>query len=84
VLTAIVFLLEIVPLELQRRIVNDLAKDRHFRSVTLLCTVYAGTVLVQGGTIAIQMIQVPSSQGGTYRRAFRELTYSALTGVEGR
>jgi hypothetical protein len=39
---------------------------------------------VQGGTIAIQMIQVPSSQGGTYRRAFRELTYSALTGVEGR
>jgi len=53
VLTAIVFLLEIVPLELQRRIVNDLAKDRHFRSVILLCTAYAGTVLVQGGTKAL-------------------------------
>ena len=50
VLTAIVFLLEIVPLELQRRIVNDLAKDRHFRSVILLCATYALTVLVQGGT----------------------------------
>jgi hypothetical protein len=47
-LTAIVFLLEIVPLELQRRIVNDLAKDRHFQFVILLCTVYVGTVLVQG------------------------------------
>jgi ABC-type multidrug transport system fused ATPase/permease subunit len=53
VLTAIVFLLEIVPLELQRRIVDDLAKDRHFRSVILLCTAYAGTVLVQGGTKAL-------------------------------
>lgn len=53
VLTAIVFLLEIVPLELQRRIVNDLAKDRHFRSVILLCTAYAGTVVVQGGTKAL-------------------------------
>jgi ABC-type multidrug transport system fused ATPase/permease subunit len=53
VLTAIVSLLEIVPLELQRRIVNDLAKDRHFRFVILLCAVYAGTVLVQGGTKAL-------------------------------
>src|SRR5437868_15383419 len=53
VLTAIVFLLEIVPLELQRRIVNDLAKDRHFRFVILLCAAYAGTVLVQGGTKAL-------------------------------
>jgi len=50
VLTVAVFLLEIVPLELQRRIINDLAKDRHFRFVILLCAVYAGTVLVQGGT----------------------------------
>jgi CubicO group peptidase (beta-lactamase class C family) len=32
--------------------------------------------------IAIQMIQTPSDQGGPYRRAFRELTYAALTGTE--
>jgi CubicO group peptidase (beta-lactamase class C family) len=32
--------------------------------------------------IAIQMIQVPLSEGGAYRRVFRELTYAALTGTE--
>lgn len=53
VLTAIVFLLEIVPLELQRRIVNDLSKDRHFRIVVLLCAAYAVTALLQGGTKAL-------------------------------
>ena len=49
-LTVGVFLLEIVPLELQRRIVNDLVKDRPYRWVIILCAVYAGIVLVQGGT----------------------------------
>ncbi len=48
-LTVVVFLLEIVPLELQRRIVNDLTKHRSFSLILLLCAVYAGTVLVQGG-----------------------------------
>ena len=50
VLTVAVFLLEIVPLELQRRIVNDLVKHRPYRFVIVLCAVYAGTVLLQGGT----------------------------------
>src|SRR5690349_9350658 len=49
-LTVIVSLLEIVPLELQRRIVNDLSKDRRFWLIIVLCAAYAGTVLVQGGT----------------------------------
>src|SRR6202023_1583379 len=48
-LTVGVFLLEVVPLELQRRIVNDLVKHRDFWLVVVLCAVYAGTVLVQGG-----------------------------------
>ena len=69
VLTAIVFLLEIVPLELQRRIINDLAKDRHFRFVILLCAVYAGTVLVQGGTKTIVNIY----RGWIGERATRDL-----------
>jgi ABC-type bacteriocin/lantibiotic exporter with double-glycine peptidase domain len=47
-LTVGVFLLEVVPLELQRRIVNDLVKHRDFWLVVVLCAVYAGTVLVQG------------------------------------
>ena len=49
-LTITVFLLEIVPLELQRRVVNDLVKEREFQFIAVLCAVYAGTVLVQGGT----------------------------------
>jgi ABC-type multidrug transport system fused ATPase/permease subunit len=50
VLTVAVFLLEVVPLELQRRVVNDLVKHRDFRFIIVLCAVYAGTVLAQGGT----------------------------------
>jgi ABC-type bacteriocin/lantibiotic exporter with double-glycine peptidase domain len=48
-LTVAVFLLEIVPLEVQRRIVNDLVKHRDYRLVIVLCAIYAGAVLVQGG-----------------------------------
>ena len=49
-LTVGVFLLEVVPLKLQRRIVNDLVKHRDYWLVIVLCAVYAGVVLVQGGT----------------------------------
>src|SRR5271169_1380544 len=49
-LTVSVFLIEVVPLELQRRIVDNLVKDRPYRWVVILCAVYAGVVLVQGGT----------------------------------
>src|ERR1700687_3764495 len=49
-LTVAVFLLEVVPLELQRRIVNDLVKHREYWSIVMLAAVYAGTVLAQGGT----------------------------------
>jgi ABC-type multidrug transport system fused ATPase/permease subunit len=49
-LTVGVFLMEIVPLELQRRIVNDLVKDRPYRWVVILCTIYAGVVFIQGST----------------------------------
>jgi ABC-type multidrug transport system fused ATPase/permease subunit len=49
-LTVAVFLIELVPLELQRRIVNDLVKHRTFGYVITLCAVYAGVVLVHGGT----------------------------------
>ncbi len=33
--------------------------------------------------IAIQMIQTPTSVGSPFRRAFRDMTYAAMTGVEG-
>src|SRR5712671_5110093 len=50
VLTVAVFLLEVVPLELQRRIVNDLVKHREYWSIVGLAAVYGGTILLQGGT----------------------------------
>jgi len=48
-LTIMVFLLEFVPLELQRRIVNDVVKNRNFRFVVMLCAAYLAVVLIQGG-----------------------------------
>src|SRR5580700_3787949 len=50
VLTVAVFLLEVVPLELQRRIVDDIVKHRDFWWIVGLAAVYAGTALLQGGT----------------------------------
>ena len=49
-LTVFTFLLEIVPLEIQRRVVNNLVKERPFQLVMILCAAYAGAVLVQGAT----------------------------------
>ena len=49
-LTVIAFLLEIVPLEIQRRVVNNVVKDRPFELVIVLCAAYAGAVLIQGAT----------------------------------
>lgn len=69
VLTAIVFLLEIVPLELQRRIIDDLTKNRHFQIVLSLCAVYAGTALLQGGTKALVNVY----RGWVGERATRDL-----------
>jgi len=49
-LTVLTFLLEIVPLEIQRRVVNNLVKERPFQLVMIFCAAYAGAVLVQGAT----------------------------------
>ena len=49
-LTVITFLLEIVPLEIQRRVVNNLVKERPFQLVIALCAAYSGAVLIQGAT----------------------------------
>jgi ABC-type bacteriocin/lantibiotic exporter with double-glycine peptidase domain len=47
-ISVVVFLIEVAPLELQRRIVNDVVKHRKFEAVLLLCAGYLATVLVQG------------------------------------
>jgi ABC-type multidrug transport system fused ATPase/permease subunit len=48
-ITILVFLLTLVPLELQRRVVNDAIGSRHLPSIALLCIAYVVVVLVQGG-----------------------------------
>lgn len=45
-----VFLIEIIPLELQRRIVNDIVKQRPYRAIVTLCLVYVGVALCHGAT----------------------------------
>jgi ABC-type multidrug transport system fused ATPase/permease subunit len=49
-LTAATFLLQVVPLELQRRIVNDAVKNRQYQAILVLCAVYLAAIVVQGAT----------------------------------
>lgn len=48
-LAVALFLIQLVPLELQRRIVNDATARADFTAIAWLCAVYALAVLVQGG-----------------------------------
>jgi len=47
-LTIAVFLLEVVPLELQRRVINDVSKHREYGAIVLICAAYLGAVGLQG------------------------------------
>jgi ABC-type multidrug transport system fused ATPase/permease subunit len=77
-LTIAVFLLEVVPLELQRRIVNHLVKHHRYSLVVGLCLLYAGVVLVQGGTkLALNIYR-----GWVGERAKRDLRRRVHTVVE--
>lgn len=69
ILTVTVFLIEIVPLELQRRIVNDLVKEREYRIVVILCAAYAGIVLTHGGLKLVLNVY----RGWVGERATRDL-----------
>jgi hypothetical protein len=73
-LTVITFLLEVVPLEIQRRAVNDLVKEKSFSLVVLLCAVYAGVVLVQGST----KLAVNLYRGWVAENAIRDLRRHVL------
>lgn len=78
ILTAGVALIEVVPLELQRRIVNSLVKHRPYSWVLWFCGVYAGIVLVQGGfKLALNIYR-----GWVGERAKRDLRRRVHTVVE--
>jgi ABC-type multidrug transport system fused ATPase/permease subunit len=77
-LTVAVFLLEVVPLELQRRIVNDLVKHRPYSWVIGLCAFYALTVVIQGST----KLGLNIYRGWVAERAKRDLRRRVHTVVE--
>ena len=78
IMTVSVFLLEVVPLELQRRIADDLVKNRPYRWVVVLCAVYAGVVLVQGGIKLVLNVY----RGWVGERALRDLRHRIHTVIE--
>jgi ABC-type multidrug transport system fused ATPase/permease subunit len=49
VLSVVLFLLELAPLELQRRIINGAVDRQAFEVIGLLCLLYVAVALVQGG-----------------------------------
>ena len=68
-LSAMIFLLDLVPLELQRRIVNDAIGNKVFGELVVLCGLYALTALVQG---------VAKYAWNVYRNAVGEATSRRL------
>jgi ABC-type multidrug transport system fused ATPase/permease subunit len=79
-LTVAIFLLEVVPLELQRRILNDVVKNRRFSSIVLLCGAYAATVVVQGGT-KLGLNVYRSWVGENAKRDLRRRVYASLSSI---
>jgi ABC-type bacteriocin/lantibiotic exporter with double-glycine peptidase domain len=77
-LTASLALLEVAPLELQRRIVNDLVKHRPYSWVVGLCAVYAGVIIVQGST----KLAVNIYRGWVGEQAKRDLRHRVHTVIE--
>jgi len=77
-LTAAVFLLEVIPLELQRPAVNDLVKHRAYNFIIVLCALYVGVVVVQGGTkLALNVYR-----GWVGERVKRDLRGCILSAIE--
>jgi ABC-type bacteriocin/lantibiotic exporter with double-glycine peptidase domain len=68
-LSIFIFLLDLVPLELQRRIVNDAMGQKAFGALIWLCGIYAVTTLVQG---------VAKLSWNVYRNAVGEATSRRL------
>lgn len=49
--TAAAFPLQVVPLELQRCVINDIVKNRAYQAVIPRCAVYLSAVAIQGGRL---------------------------------
>lgn len=79
VLTVVTFLLEVAPLEIQRRVVNNLVKDRPFLLVVTLCAAYAGAILIQGATkLGLNVYRGWVGENATRDLRQRVLAYSRM------
>jgi ABC-type bacteriocin/lantibiotic exporter with double-glycine peptidase domain len=77
-LSVVIFLLDLVPLELQRRIVNDAIKQKTFVLLAWLCGVYALTALLQGLAKLVWNIYRNSVGEATSRRLRLETFAASL------
>ena len=75
VLAAGLFLLELVPLELQRRIVNDAVEHQDFKFIGMLCLVYVAVTLAQGG-LKLALNVYRGSVGEAANRRLRLLAHA--------
>jgi len=90
-LTVAVFPLTMVPLELQRRIVNDAIEGGDFQLLVWLCLTYFGVLLLHGGLkLALRIYRGYVSEGiirrlrrGAYRAGEGEAGGSVAGGGEG-
>ena len=67
-LAVALFLVQLVPLELQRRIINDATHRAEYSAIAMLCLVYLLVVLVQGGLkYALNMYRGSVSEAANQR-----------------
>jgi ABC-type bacteriocin/lantibiotic exporter with double-glycine peptidase domain len=78
ILSVFIFLLDLVPLELQRRIVNDAISRKAFTELIWLCSVYALTALVQGAAKLVWNVHRNSVGVATSRRLRLDTFTAAL------
>ena len=85
ILTVVAFLLEIVPLEIQRRVVNNLVKERPFQLIVTLGAAYASAVLVQGATkLGLNVYRSWIGENATRDLRWRVLAYLRVARVVAR
>ena len=85
ILTVVAFLLEIVPLEIQRRVVNSLVKERPFQLIVTLGAAYASAVLVQGATkLGLNVYRSWIGENATRDLRWRILAYLRVARVVAR
>ena len=82
-LAVTLFLIELVPLELQRRIVNGAVEGQGWTFVGTLCLVYAGVALAHGGLKLAMNVYRGSVSEAANKRLRLQMDPTAAPGKEG-